>query len=751
MTADAFVANAKTLLDLGWHPIPLGGESGKALLESGVTGRPGEDVTDEDTFREWADRWAASPPGLNLGSRMPVGVACIDVDCYAEKGGAETLAAKVAEWGPLPATWSVTARSDGSRKMFFRVPDGWEGHGVAGPGIEVLQRHHRYTVAPHSVQDGVGLVRAYDPEGNDCGQLPPPGELPALPSAWVDGLRKDAPRLHSRGSAEEAEEIAGSFRDGPMDAEVTEALNLVLAAIEGGAGRHDSLNDALPKLARLGAAGRDGVAVAIRTAENEFASAVDDRLPEHEARREFQSSLGGAVQLVAGERAEMDFYTGRPSVFRTDGSLDPASGLGRSLTAAFGHDDDETAVGNSWTAVDVAAALASGPPPEPSVLRRDDGLCLFYAGKVHSVHGESESGKSWLVQCAAIQELTAEGSVLYVDFEDSVESVVGRLRALGVPLGVLTDAARFAYVRPEEALRADSAEEAFAELIGRPFTLAVVDGVTDAMGLFGYSAKDNDDIAAWQRELPRRIARASGAAVVCIDHVTKDADTRGRFAIGGQHKIAGLDGAAYTVEVERPFAVGLAGSAMVRVGKDRPGHVRKAGVGWRKSDRTQRIAEFRLDSTDPEASRFELVAPREDRQRTGSSLDTEGHAARVGAAESDSGFRPTWFMEKISRYLEAAVEPASRSQNKTIGAMCERRAASGKPQHRQHWRSGLQLLIEEGYVTQEPGQGARAAAIHTIVRPYRQNADPESDAYTGGRSASDFTVEKEASNDGSDV
>lgn len=336
MTADAFVANAKTLLDLGWHPIPLGGESGKELLAQGVTGRSGVDVTDEDTFREWADRWAATPPGLNLGSRMPVGVACIDVDCYGDKHGAETLAAKIAEWGPLPDTWSVTARTDGSRKMFFRVPEGWEGHGVAGPGIEVLQRHHRYTVAPHSLQDDVGHVCAYDSERNDCGQLPPPGELPVLPSAWVEGLRKNAPRLHDKGSAEDAEEIAGSFRGGPMDVEVIEALNLVLAAIRDGAGRHDSLNDALPKLARLGAAGRDGVAVAIRTAENEFASAVDDRLPDHEARREFQSSLAGAVRLIAGERAEMDCYTGSPSVFRADGSLDPASRLGQSLAAAFG-------------------------------------------------------------------------------------------------------------------------------------------------------------------------------------------------------------------------------------------------------------------------------------------------------------------------------------------------------------------------------------------------------------------------------
>lgn len=85
-------------------------------------------------------------------------------------------------------------------------------------------------------------------------------------------------------------------------------------------------------------------------------------------------------------------------------------------------------------------------------------------------------------------------------------------------------------------------------LTGR-YALAVVDGVTDSLGLFGYSTKDNDDVSAWARELPRRIADRTGAAVVVVDHVTKDADSRGRFAIGWQAKLSGLTGAAYTVEV----------------------------------------------------------------------------------------------------------------------------------------------------------------------------------------------------------
>ena len=43
---------------------------------------------------------------------------------------------------------------------------------------------------------------------------------------------------------------------------------------------------------------------------------------------------------------------------------------------------------------------------------------------------------------------------------------------------------------------------------------------------------------------------AAGAAVVLIDHVAKDKEKRGRYAIGAQHKLAGV-AVAYGIEVLR--------------------------------------------------------------------------------------------------------------------------------------------------------------------------------------------------------
>ncbi len=74
------------------------------------------------------------------------------------------------------------------------------------------------------------------------------------------------------------------------------------------------------------------------------------------------------------------------------------------------------------------------------------------------------------------------------------------------------------------------------------------------------------------RSFPRQVAEQTGAAVVMIDHVTKDSESRGRFAIGGQAKLAGLTGAAYTVDVAHPLGTGCAGSsscASPRIGQAR--------------------------------------------------------------------------------------------------------------------------------------------------------------------------------------
>jgi hypothetical protein len=234
--------------------------------------------------------------------------------------------------------------------------------------------------------------------------------------------------------------------------------------------------------------------------------------------------------------------------------------------------------------------------PIATILKRTDGNGLIYTGRVHSIYGESESGKSWVAQIASAEMLKDDKKVIYIDFESDAVDIVNRLKSLGVSRANLLQ--YFTYIRPDGPRDADDPywqailESGSAELI-------IIDGVTESLTMWGGETKDNDAITRWMRIFPRTVATASGAAVVLIDHITKNAETRGRFAIGGQAKLATIDGAAYLVEPLEALAPGRVGSLTMRVTKDRPGYIRKIAGMWRKSDRTQEAAVFVIDSTRP--------------------------------------------------------------------------------------------------------------------------------------------------------
>lgn len=253
--------------------------------------------------------------------------------------------------------------------------------------------------------------------------------------------------------------------------------------------------------------------------------------------------------------------------------FEPTTHGWRALGSEDGSDHE---VRTTWAPIDLGPILAGDDlEPPPSMLRRADDAGLIYAGKVHSFAGEPESGKTWLALAACAQAIHAGERVAYVDFEDAAAAVVARLRALGATDEEIRS--RFTYVRPDEPLNKAGRDDLDRALVSPP-VLAIVDGVTEAMTMLGLDPLSNRDVARFMEQVPRRLAR-SGAAVVLVDHVVKAKGERGRFAIGAQHKLAGIDGAAYSFEVLRPFGRGLEGVARIEVAKDRPGFVRQVAAG----------------------------------------------------------------------------------------------------------------------------------------------------------------------------
>lgn len=247
-----------------------------------------------------------------------------------------------------------------------------------------------------------------------------------------------------------------------------------------------------------------------------------------------------------------------------------------------------------------------------NILTRTDGKSLIYAGKVHSFYGESESGKSWVAQIATAELLRADKKVIYIDFESDPQDIVKRLKGLGVSRANLLQ--YLTYIRPESAR---SVDDPYWESILEPnsASLVVIDGVTESLTMWGGETVDNDSITKWMRAFPRTVASRSGAAVVLIDHITKNSETRGRFAIGGQAKLATIDGAAYIVEPIEVLSPGRVGSLTLRVTKDRIGDVRASAGMYRKSDRTQEAAVFTIDSTKA-AMQYVIGAPTSENELT---------------------------------------------------------------------------------------------------------------------------------------
>ena len=236
-------------------------------------------------------------------------------------------------------------------------------------------------------------------------------------------------------------------------------------------------------------------------------------------------------------------------------------------------------------AIDLSRALSGEGIPSPDLLARDDGICLLYRGRTHWFTGEPESLKSWAAQHACAQALKAGGVVLILDYE---AGIVERFRALGVTDDVIADRSRLMYVRPEESLAdryAKPTEFAFEywDLLAHRPDIVVIDGVTEAMTVEGLDLRDNADVAAFMRRLLRPAA-ASEAAVVALDHRPKAKDDRGSWAIGGQHKRAGVTGAAFTFEVVGPLRGGGQGRVKIEDRQGPTGHVRAHAIAGRVRD-----------------------------------------------------------------------------------------------------------------------------------------------------------------------
>jgi hypothetical protein len=152
-----------------------------------------------------------------------------------------------------------------------------------------------------------------------------------------------------------------------------------------------------------------------------------------------------------------------------------------------------------------------------------------------------------------------------------------------------------------------------------------------------------------------------------------------------------IDGASFEVRVELQPSPGRVGRVLLVVSKDRHGAVRAMSE---RSGAREIAAVVEIDGTGERPSVRVLPPP-------------APSAARPAAGE----FRPTGYMDRVSRFLERRD-----GEDSSLGVVVA--GVSGNDHHVRH---ALELLVAEGFVARSTG--ARGALMHRLVRPYREADD----------------------------
>lgn len=708
MSDNPYAAAATVYWEAGWRGVlPLPARK-KSWPPSGYTGTGGKDPSYADVYA-----WAEGKEGAgNIGLRLPLDVIGIDVDAYDDKPGADTLAAAERAHGALPATWRTTSRDDGvSGIRLYRVPPGlaWD---QIGEGIETIQRGHRYAVVWPSLHPEGRTYRWISPDGVVSTVIPHLDELPNLPQAWIEaysrGPATDVPR-NDMPVTMAAAWLAGlpNASDDPCQ-RMRESVTADVANLTHGTGSaHDIGCAATGRFVRLAAEGHSGALRVMGGLHKAFIDNVTNPRRKgntrtaQEADAEWRALLVSAVNLVSADMpgAPSCDCSGALTALIVNDPTRPATAptspahatppvAGTSAlqpqpdpdptdndTANTAHDDLRT----SWWPRSLEPVLSGEQTePPPTVLTRDDGQPLWYAGKINGLIGESESGKTWVALLAVAQELNIGNRVLYLDFEDAAPGIVSRLRALGVDDDALS--AILDYCDPAESLHAAASGDLGELLTCRDYSLIVVDGFNAAMTLLGLDLMSNTDVTKFFQLLLRPLAK-TGSAVAYVDHIGKNAQDDSKGGIGAQAKRAMTTGCVIKVKVAEPFGRGMTGRLFMAVDKDRAGHVRgNSGMG-----RDAGTAELTSDITSG-AVGVVLAAP-------SMATRTEKRTVKLES-----------LMEAISDWL--GTHPRNTSKNVI------RNVLDGRNEDKD---AALEALIKGGYVDQtKVGQGFS----HRLLKPY---------------------------------
>jgi hypothetical protein len=165
---------------------------------------------------------------------------------------------------------------------------------------------------------------------------------------------------------------------------------------------------------------------------------------------------------------------------------------------------------------------------------------------------------------------------------------------------------------------------------------------------------------------------------VLLDHVIKDREGRGRYALGGVHKLNAVSGAGYLLVNRAPFGIAVTGRSSILISKDRPGQLRAHGL--HSTGGLFSYGDLVMTSHDRDRAEIRIWPPRE-------------------KEHNDQPSQPTIYMIRIAEALRKHGELKSKNHIET--------AVEGKATT---IREALNCLISDGYVN--------GCSPYKLLKPY---------------------------------
>lgn len=277
--------------------------------------------------------------------------------------------------------------------------------------------------------------------------------------------------------------------------------------------------------------------------------------------------------------------------------------------------------------VDIAAVLSGDVEdgPTPTVLTANDGVGIFYRGQVNLVFGDPESGKTWVCLAAAAEALQRDQKVAIIDVDhNGATAIVSRLLDLGAPDEALIDLDRFRYCEPLDMMEICNVVD---DLVAWKPAVVTVDSLGEVLPMFGASSNSPDDFTRVHSRVLKPLAMC-GSALLIIDHLAKNPDSRAQGSTGTAAKKRAVGGTSVRVTAATQFTPGQGGSAHLTIAKDRHGGLRAhRPVG----DKEPLAGTFKLGS-DPSREPWVLLAPTDGQRNPEEKADPE-LVARLAAMD----------------------------------------------------------------------------------------------------------------------